>query len=365
MEALDPSREIRVGLNGFGRIGRAVFRINALAKRLRIVAVNDIDPFLDNHVHLLRYDSTYGRFGGTVAQGQAPCEVLVDGDPVRFYAERDIAAVPWEDHGIDVVIDASGVAENVHASRDLVASGRIQKVVVTHSPKEGVDHTVIYGANDETYDDNAHHVVSTSICDSNASGPVLKRLDDAFGVESGFITTLHPWLSYQNLVDGSVRSVSSPGHHWTDFSLGRASTMSLIPKGTTLCGALDRVMPEIASRVEATSFRVPTMIVSASDLVIRVGRDVTADDVNALFAEAAADRPRIFGYGDDMLVSIDHAASEYSLFFDARWTRANKDRMVKMIVWYDNEWGYSQRVVDMAERVARPEMATLAEAATA
>ncbi len=364
MESPDLTPPIRIGLNGFGRIGRAVFRINALSKRFQIVAVNDIDPFLENHVHLLRYDSTYGRFAGDVRPGEGTCEVLVDGEPVRFYAEPSIADVPWEDHGVDVVIDASGVAENVLASRDLVEAGRVRKVVVTHSPKQGVDHVIIYGANDETYDDEAHHVVSTSICDSNASGPVLKRLDDAFGVESGYITTLHPWLSYQNLVDGSVRSVSSPGHHWTDFSLGRASTMSLIPKGTTLCGALDKVMPEIASRVEAVSFRVPTMIVSASDLVIRVGQDVTAEDVNALFAEAAAERPRIFGYGDDMLVSIDHAASEYSLFFDARWTKANKDRMVKMVVWYDNEWGYSQRVVDMAERVARPTLAA-AEATAA
>ena len=215
--------EIRVGLNGFGRIGRAIFRINALAPRFKVVAVNDIDPYVDNHVHLLRYDSTYGRFAGEVRrEAETEC-VTVNGEEVRFYAEADIADVPWEDHGVDVVIDASGVAENVLASRDLVSAGRVRKVVVTHSPKEGVDHTIIYGANDETYDPAAHHVVSTSICGSNASGPVLRLLDDAFGVESGFITTLHPWLSYQNLVDGSVRSLSSPGHHWGDFSLGRAS----------------------------------------------------------------------------------------------------------------------------------------------
>ncbi|MBI4506627.1 MAG: aldehyde dehydrogenase, partial [Chloroflexi bacterium] len=270
-----------------------------------------------------------------------------------FYAVADISEVPWAAHGVDVVIDATGVYQNVLSGQKLVGRGGVRKVIVTHAPKDGVDHTVIFGVNEQTYDPAAHHVVSASICDANATGPVLRLLDDAYGVEHGYITTLHPWLSYQNLVDGSVHSVASPGHFWQDFSLGRASSVSLIPKNTTLVEALRHVLPDVALRLDAISFRVPTGIVAASDLTLNLRRRATAADLNALFRAAAVRDARVIGYEEDHLVSIDFLGIEQSVFVDGRWTRANGGNGVKLVLWYDNEWGYANRVVDMVRLMAQ------------
>ena len=344
---------LNVGINGFGRIGRAIFRINERAPRFRVVAVNDLDPNVENHAYLLRYDSIYGRFDGQVGASNGDMHMFVNGRHIQFYATSDISEVPWTEHEVDVVIDATGVHQNVLSSHRLVESGAVRKVIITHSPKDSVDHTIIFGVNETSYDPMVHHVVSTSICDANAVAPVLRLLDEAYGVEHGYITTLHPWLAYQNLIDGSVRSVSSPGHFWKDFSLGRASTMSLIPKNTTLVDALQRVMPELAARLDAISFRVPTGIVSASDVTLTLHRQATAEDLNALLRAGAGHNARIIGYQEDYLVSIDFLGIEQSVFVDGRWTRANGKKGIKLVLWYDNEWGYSQRVVDMVDLIAR------------
>jgi glyceraldehyde 3-phosphate dehydrogenase len=337
----------RVGINGFGRIGRAIFRINDAAQRFHVAAVNDIDPNIENHAYLLQYDSTYGRYPGRVTASESNMHITVDGQEIPFYAHADIAEVPWREQGVDVVVDASGVFQNVLSGRRLVERGEVRKLVVTHAPSEGIDKTIVFGVNEDTYDADAHHVVSTSICDANAAGPVLRLLEEAYGIEGGFITTLHPWLSYQNLVDGSIRSVSSPGHFWTDFSLGRASGTSVIPKDTTLVGALTAVLPDVARRLEAISFRVPTGIVSASDLSIILRREATAEEANALFREHAVESPRILGYQEDALVSVDFLGIEQSVVIDGRWTRVSDHRLLKLVLWYDNEAGYAQRVVDM------------------
>ena len=344
---------IRIGLNGFGRIGRAIFRINQSARKFQVVCVNDLDPNVENHAYLLKYDSTYGRFGGQVEASNGDMHMSVDGRRIQFYAASDIAEVPWEKHDVDVLIDATGVYQNVLSSHRLVESGAVCKVIITHSPKDGVDRTIIFGVNGASYDPTMHHVVSTSTCDANAAAPVLRLLDETYGVEHGYITTLHPWLSYQNLLDGSVRSVSSPGHFWKDFSLGRASSMNLIPQNTTLVDALRCVLPELAARLDAISFRVPMAIVSASDVTLTLQQHATAKDLNALFRAEAARNRRVIGYQEDHLVSIDFLGIEQSVFVDSRWTRSNADKSIKLVLWYDNEWGYSQRVVDMVALMAR------------
>jgi glyceraldehyde 3-phosphate dehydrogenase len=337
---------LRVGINGFGRIGRAVFRINEQRRQCHIVAINDVDPDVENHAYLLKYDTTYGRFDGEVRVAGDRQSLAVGGLPIRFYAVPDIGQVPWAAHDIDIVVEATGVLANVTTARALVAAGLVAKVIVTHAPREGVDHTVVFGVNEESYQAGLHHIVSTSICDANAVGPVLRLLDDAYGVEHGYITTLHPWLSYQNLLDGSVRSVSSPTHSWSDFALGRASGASLIPKSTTLIQALGQVLPDLAQRLSAISFRVPTAIVSASDVTVTLRREVSAGELNA-FLRTAAGRPRsVIGYGEEPLVSIDFKGVEQSVCVDGRWTRSHRGNSVKLVLWYDNEWGYSQRVVD-------------------
>ena len=214
---------LKVGINGFGRIGRAIFRINHERSRFQVVCINDIDPNSENHAYLLKFDSVYGRFSVRASGNNEYAHMTVDGEQIKLYSYQDCLEVPWSDHQVDVVIDASGVYENVLSGRNLVSGGStVSKVVVTHSPRTGVDQTLVMGLNEASYDPNSHHVLSTSICDANACGPILSILDREFGIAHGFITTLHPWLSYQNLVDGSVRSVSNPGHFWEDFSLGEA-----------------------------------------------------------------------------------------------------------------------------------------------
>ncbi len=344
---------INVGINGFGRIGRAIFRINDKNPQFRVTCINDIDSDVNNHAYLLKYDSTYGRCSAHVEASAEAHEMYVDGRCIHFHSQKDMVDVPWAKHDVDVIIDSSGVFQNVVSGRKLVADKSVRKVIVTHSPESGVDLTLVFGVNEHLYKPAKHHVLSSSICDVNAAAPVLSLLEKNFGVESGYITTLHPWLSYQNLVDGSVRSISSPGHYWKDYSLGRASTSSLIPKNTTLGKALKPVLPSVADRLETMSFRIPTGIVSASDMCLTLKKNVSAEEVNALFKMAAKQNSRIVGYEEEHLVSMDFMKIEQSLFVDGRWTRCNGGRTIKLVLWYDNEWGYSNRVVDMVTFLAK------------
>ena len=340
---------MKIGINGFGRIGRAILRINYIQSEFEIVAVNDIDPNIDNHAYLLKYDTQYGRFKGKVRSDAKNNHLIVDGQNIHFFSEENIDQVPWDNYDVDVVLDSSGIYSNVIHGKQLLESSRVKHIVVTHSPKDGVDKTVIFGVNDDEIDIGKHKIFSTSICDSNASGPVLHHLEREYGISHGFITTLHPWLSYQNLVDGSLRSVSSPGHFWNDFALGRASTESLIPKSTTLIGALAKVMPETAMKLDAMSFRVPTGIVSSSDLTITLKKEISAKEINDLFLAISMKDGSYLGYQEDQTVSIDFKGIHKSCFVDGRWTRVINGDTLKLILWYDNEWGYSNRVYDMAK----------------
>ena len=224
--------------------------------------------------------------------------------------------------------------------------------MITYAPREGVDLTLIFGVNEERYDPKTCQVISTSTCDANAVAPVLGILDQNFGIESGYVTTLHPWLPYQNLTDGSIRSVTSPTHFWNDFSLGRASTLSLLPKDTTLIDAIGLAMPDVAARLSSMSFRVPTTIVSASDMTITLGKETTAEGINMVLRDAARENGHIFGCGAEHLVSIDYLKTEQSFIADERWTQVIAGRTAKLILWYDNEWGYSNRVADAVELLA-------------
>ncbi|GAB6041596.1 type I glyceraldehyde-3-phosphate dehydrogenase [Endothiovibrio diazotrophicus] len=341
---------IKVGINGFGRIGRAVFRINAGREKFQVVAVNDIDPNVENHAYLLKYDSQYGRFPHAVRGDNDALRMDWGEGEVRFFAHEDIAQVPWESLGVDVVIDSSGVNRNVPSARRMVEQGRVGKVVFTHAQRDA-DRTVVFGVNEGSYDPARDHLVSSSICDVISSAVVLNALEGAMGVEHGFITTLHPWLSYQNLLDGTVRSISNPGHFWDDFSLGRASPTNLIPKQTTLTKALGDVLPELAARLEAMSFRIPTGSVTVSDMVLELGRESREEELDELFSGLVARNPGVIGYDNEARVSVDYAGTDESVFIDGRWTRLMHGRRLRLVLWYDNEWGYSNRVVDLAALV--------------
>jgi len=342
---------LNVGLNGFGRIGRAVFRVNQERQCFRVVAINDLDPNVDNHAYLLKFDSIYGRFPEAVEANPSTRIVSCGQETIKFYAERDLLDVPWDDHHVDVVIDASGVHENVLSAKHLVNRGTVGHVVVTHAPKSGVDLTVIFGINEESFQPKTHRVVATSICDANALGPVVSLLDAAFGLDHGYVTILHPWLSYQNLMDGLSSTVSSAFHPWTDYSLARASVGSMIPKNTTLIDALTQVLPDIAPRLQAISFRVPTAIVSTADATFTLKTRTSVEELNRIFSDQSRERGNLFGFPNDPLVSIDFARTDQSVIVDGRWTRTNPGKGVKLVLWYDNEWGYSNRVVDMVQLI--------------
>lgn len=341
---------IRIGLNGFGRIGRALTRIVLQSPDLEVAVVNELDPDLENLAYLLKYDSTYGRLD-TPLQVLPTRELLVDNrPPLRFYASEDPSGVPWDKHGVDVLVDATGVSRNVHKDRELIGR-QVGKVVVTHA-HDAVDATVIFGVNEADYDPTAHHVVSSSICDANALAPVLSELNRTWGIEQCFVTTLHPWLPYQNLVDGPVSSVANPGHYWRDYSLGRASTFSLIPKDTTAAQATLKVLPELKDKLDAISFRVPTSIVSASDVTAVLRERASAAEVNERFRMVARQRPQLLGFEEEPVVSIDYAGTTQSGIVDGRRTKVLNGTLLKLVIWYDNEWAYSSRVADVVRLLA-------------
>jgi len=340
---------VRVGINGFGRIGRALFRIARQDSRFDVVAVNDIDPNVENHAYLVKFDSHYGWLREEVSGSTDERCLRIDGRSIPFHARADVADVPWHEHDVDVVIDASGVATNLASARSAIESGRVPKMIVTNAPATGTDVTIVFGVNEHAYDHGSHHLISASICDVMSSAVVLNILDKRFGIRSGFMTTMHPWLSYQNLLDGSVKSVSSPGHYWDDFALGRASNVNLIPKKTTLVPALSKVLPHVAGKIQAMSFRVPTAAVTVSDVVLELEKATTTEEVNALLKDHAGSNARILGYQEEQRVSSDFMGIEQSVFVDGRWTAANNEgRTLRLVLWYDNEWGYSQRVADLA-----------------
>jgi len=339
---------LKIGINGLGRIGRAIFRILQNEEEFEIVAINDIDPLIENHAYLLNYDSIYGSLTNKVKVNNQKDSLLSNRRETLFYSESKIEKVPWYSNNIDYVIDSSGIYTNVVGAHKLIQSG-IKKVIVTHTPKDSIDQTIIIGANEKVYDPYKHHVISSSICDANACAPVLKTLSDQVGIIDGFITTLHPWLGYQNLLDGNLQSVISPGHYWKDFALGRASTESLIPKPTTLMPAINKALPDLNLNIEAMSFRIPTSIVSASDIVLTLKRRISENDLMEIFYNLSKKYPDVVLINEEPLVSIDFKGIKQSCVIDIRWIKLINEQKMKLVLWYDNEWSYSQRVVDLAK----------------
>ena len=337
---------IKIGINGFGRIGRAFFRVNLLHNDYQIVAINELDPDIENIAYLLKYDSTYGKLSKNKVLTNRD-SVIVDDCRIKIYSKEKINEVPWEEHDIDIVIDSSGIYNNVKLSRRLINQKRIKKVIVTHSPKDGIDITLMIGVNGDKYDKSKHHIISSSICDANAVTPFFHSINQCFPIEMGEITTLHPWLSYQNLLDGNLSSASSPGHFWKDYALGRNSTISIIAKDTTLVSAMSKVIPEAGIILDAMSFRTPTSIVSAADGTFILRDITTLDEIVKAINTYCASFPDVLKYEVKSLVSIDYLANEHAAVVDGRWLKIINQSMLKFILWYDNEWGYAKRVYNL------------------
>jgi len=329
------ARRLRVAVNGFGRIGRNILRA---AKRhnaaLDFVAINDIT---DNHTlaHLLRYDSVHGRYPGTVEVTDDG--LVVDGDAVRVLSQRDPAQLPWGDLKIDIVFEATGIfTKRDDAAKHLTGGAR--KVIIT-APAKSEDLTIVMGVNHEKYDNGSHHVVSNASCTTNCLVPVVKVLRDAFGFERGLMTTVHSYTNDQQLLDLPHK----------DLRRARAAGLSIIPTTTGAARATSLVIPELKGKIDGTAMRVPTANVSIVDLTAELQTVVTVESVNQAFTAAAAGPLRsILAVSDEPLVSVDYIGNPASAIVDLLSTFVVGDRMVKVLAWYDNEWGYSCRCVDLA-----------------
>lgn len=326
---------IRVAINGFGRIGRNVLRAAKKAGRTDIdfVAVNDLT---DNKTlaHLLKYDSVHGRYPGTVEVTESG--LRVDGDDLKVFAERDPSKLPWKELGVDIVVESTGIfTSKEKAVAHLEAGAR--KVIIS-APAKNEDITVVLGVNHDQYDPANHHVISNASCTTNCLAPVVKVIMESFGFRHGFMTTVHAYTNDQNILDLPHK----------DLRRARAAAMSMIPTTTGAAKATGLVIPEVKGKIDGIAIRVPTPDVSVVDLVAEVEKDATVEEVNAAF-RAAAEGPMkgILGVSDEPLVSIDYTGDPHSSIVDLKSTNVLDGRMVKVLSWYDNEWGYSQRVVDL------------------
>ncbi len=327
---------VKVGINGFGRIGRQVFKaIHDLhPDKLDVVAVNDLTDSRTN-AHLLKYDSTYGPFRGDIAATDD--SISVDGQTIRVLAQRDPAAIPWQDLGVEIVVESTGLFTDAARARAHIDGGRAKKVIIS-APAKGEDLTVVLGVNEHKYDPAQHHVVSNASCTTNCIGPVVKVLHDSFGVEKGFMTTIHAYTNDQVILDTVHK----------DLRRARSAGLNIIPTTTGAARAVTLVMPELKGRLDGMAFRVPTATVSVCDLVASLGRPVTVEEVNEAFRDAASESMRgIMGYCDEPLVSSDFKGDPRSSIFDSLSTMVMGGSLVKAIAWYDNEWGYSCRVADL------------------
>jgi glyceraldehyde 3-phosphate dehydrogenase len=329
---------LKAGINGFGRIGRNVFRAaHAAGAEIDWVGVNDITD-TKTLAHLLRYDSILGRFPGTVEHTDDT--LVVDGKELRVFAERDPGSLPWSDTGADVVIESTGLFTNRDdAAKHLDAGAK--KVVIT-APAKGPDVTLALGVNFDAYDRDSHTVISNASCTTNCLAPVAKLLHEEFGIEQGFMTTIHAYTADQRLQDLPHK----------DPRRARAAAINLIPTSTGAAKAIGLVIPELEGKLNGISVRAPIPTGSLTDLVVTVGRETDIEEVNSLFREKAdsGDLQGILAYTEDPIVSSDIVESPYSSIFDAGLTMVN-GTMVKVGAWYDNEWGYSNRVVDLAQKL--------------
>ncbi len=330
----------RVGINGFGRIGRLTLRtINQYHKgELEVAAINDLTDTATN-AHLLKWDSTYGPYPGSVAASDDA--ITVDGHKVKVFSERDPASIPWRDCGIDIVIESTGLfTDAAKASAHL--KGGAKKVLIS-APAKGEDVTVVLGVNEAQYDPKKHSVISNASCTTNGIAPVVKVLHDSFGVDKGLMTTIHAYTNDQKIQD-MVHD---------DLRRARAAAVNIIPTTTGAAHAVTLVIPDLEGRLHGMAFRVPVVTVSVIDFVAELKQEITVEQVNQAF-KSAAEGPLagIMEYCEEPLVSMDFKGNPASTIVDALSTMVIGDNMVKVLAWYDNEWGYSCRLADLTAFIA-------------
>ncbi|AUI57923.1 type I glyceraldehyde-3-phosphate dehydrogenase [Amycolatopsis umgeniensis] len=327
---------VRVGVNGFGRIGRNFFRaVQAAGHDIEVVAFNDLGD-VATMAHLLKYDSILGRFPGEVSVSDEG--IVVDGKTIKALAERDPANLPWADLGVDVVVESTGFFTNADAAKAHLAGGA--KKVIISAPAKGEDLTVVLGVNDDKYD-GSQNIISNASCTTNCLGPLAKVLQDSFGIEQGLMTTIHAYTQDQNLQDAPHK----------DLRRARAAALNIVPTSTGAAKAIGLVLPELQGKLDGYALRVPIPTGSATDLTVTLTKSATLEEINAAY-KAAAEGPLagILRYNEDPIVSADIVTDPASCIYDAPLTKVIGNQ-VKVIGWYDNEWGYSNRLADLVKLV--------------
>ncbi len=328
----------KVGINGFGRIGRQVFKAirDYYNDSLEVVAVNDIGN-VPTMAHLLKYDSNYGKFDGSVEVVEGG--LRIDGKLVKVLAERDPANLPWGDLGVDIVIESTGIfRDRAGASKHLTAGA---KKVIISAPAKGEDLTVVLGVNEEQYDSENHHIVSNASCTTNCLAPAAKVVNDNFGIVKGLMTTIHSYTNDQRILDLPH----------SDLRRARAAAMSIIPTTTGAAKAVALVIPDLKGKFDGYALRVPTPTVSVVDFVCEVEKETTTEELRAAL-KAAAENSAVMDYVEEPLVSVDYVGNPASSSIDAQFCQAIGGNLVKVVTWYDNEWGYSCRTADLAKLMA-------------
>jgi len=328
---------VRVGINGFGRIGRNFFRANLKSRAVEVVAINDLTDAA-TLAHLLKYDSVHGTLDADVrAEGD---ELVVNGQHVKVLAERDPAKLPWKELGVTVVAECTGLFRKREQAKAHLDAGA--KKVLISAPAPDPDATFVIGVNDDTYDPASHHIISNASCTTNCLAPVAKVLKESFGFKKGLMTTIHSFTNDQRILDLPHK----------DLRRARAASMSMIPTTTGAARAVALVLPDLKGKLDGMAMRVPTPNVSVVDLTCELERDVTKEEVNAAL-HAAAEGPLkgILGYTEAPLVSTDFNGDSHSSIVDGLSTSVTGGNMVKVLSWYDNEWGYSVRLLDLAKQV--------------
>jgi glyceraldehyde 3-phosphate dehydrogenase len=331
---------IKVGINGFGRIGRNVLRASLEDKNIEFVAVNDLTS-PQTLAHLLKYDSVIGNLKGhTVEAGDD--YIAVDGKKIKVFAEKDPANLPWESVGAQIVVESTGKFTDAEKAKAHL-HGSVKKVIIT-APAKGEDITIVMGVNEDKYDASKHNIISNASCTTNCLAPIAKVVNDNFNIQSGTMTTIHSYTNDQVILDFPHK----------DLRRARAAAMSMIPTSTGAAKALKLVIPELAGKLDGFSMRVPTPNVSVVDLVVFVEKATSVEEVNAALKKASRQGPlaKYLGYEEEQLVSIDFRGDDRSSIVDAPMTRVVNGNCVKVISWYDNEWGYSCRVRDLIDYIA-------------
>lgn len=329
---------LKIGINGFGRIGRNILRSALDEKKLEIVAINDLTD-AKTLAHLLKYDSVHGQLNASVNAKEN--HLVVNGKEIKIISERDPAKLPWKDMGVDLVVESTGLfVDKANASKHLSAGA---KKVIISAPAKEPDITIVLGVNEEKYDPAKHHIISNASCTTNCLAPIAKVLLENFGIKKGLMTTIHSYTNDQRILDFPHK----------DLRRARSAAVSMIPTTTGAAKAVSLVLPELKGKMDGMAIRVPTPNVSLIDLVVEVEKNTTSEEVNKVLKSAAeGELKNILQYSEEPLVSIDLNGNPHSSILDALSTTVIEGNMVKILSWYDNEWGYSCRVRDLAMFIA-------------